>query len=506
MLIFTAIAAIFLRIYLISRDSIPFAYDMGRDLLWTKDIAFYHTPTLIGPAASIWGVYFGPFWYYFLSIPLLLANGNPVFPVLVSGSTIVLTGIFAFVLFRKYLGKTSAFVLMALILFSAKLINISTFAFHANLLPLLTLLTIYFCYLSVIKNKYYIAASLLSTSLMFSADPAPAIVFLAIPLFVYFKFKLFKKGNILKTIILSAASFILPLLPQMLFELRNNFIETKALLAYFSGTNHSLSGSLPLLERIPNRLEIYFDLFRSSFIPTSNFFAACVLIVLVIGLVKFYVSKKNIYLEYLFKLILYSFVLTFLIFTFVTNLEIKDWYLHGVIILMSFLVVFALYPLKSNKNVLIPLITLFTFVNILPAFSSKKIQQARSDPATLRNQLQAVDIVYGDNASTYSVYVFSPPIYDLNYQYIFWWQGVRKNRGLPSDFAYLPNAPDYVRNKKIYTQGTREENTIYLIIENAPANQFYSKSDWLANFRQYRVVWQKNINDAIIVEKRIRII
>ncbi|MEK9147136.1 MAG: hypothetical protein AAB639_02980, partial [Patescibacteria group bacterium] len=63
-LVTTLLAAAVLRIYLIARDSVPFAYDMGRDLLWTKDIVFYQTPTLIGPAASIWGVYFGPLWFY----------------------------------------------------------------------------------------------------------------------------------------------------------------------------------------------------------------------------------------------------------------------------------------------------------------------------------------------------------------------------------------------------------------------------------------------------------
>ena len=100
-LVIIVLAATLLRIYLITRDSVPFAYDMGRDLLWAKDISFYHIPTLIGPAASIWGVYFGPLWYYFLSIPLLISGGNPLSAVFVTASTIILTGALAYFLFFK---------------------------------------------------------------------------------------------------------------------------------------------------------------------------------------------------------------------------------------------------------------------------------------------------------------------------------------------------------------------------------------------------------------------
>src|SRR3989344_2754944 len=186
--------AILLRIYLIIRDSVPFAYDMGRDLLWAKDISFYHIPTLIGPAGSIWGVYFGPLWFYFLSIPLLISGGHPISAVYFTASTIILTGALAYFLFFKYIGKRLAFILAIIILFSAALINISTFAFHANLLPLLTFLTIYFCFLAIVKNPIYISLSFLFVSLMFHADPAPAVVFTSIPMFVFWFFKLYKKN------------------------------------------------------------------------------------------------------------------------------------------------------------------------------------------------------------------------------------------------------------------------------------------------------------------------
>src|SRR3989304_9281168 len=94
------LAAAVLRVFIIVRDSVPFAYDMGRDLLWAKDIAFYHIPTLIGPAASIWGVYFGPLWFYFLSFPLWISGGNPLSAVYSTAAVSIFTGGLAYLLFQ----------------------------------------------------------------------------------------------------------------------------------------------------------------------------------------------------------------------------------------------------------------------------------------------------------------------------------------------------------------------------------------------------------------------
>src|SRR3989338_3617529 len=495
-------AAIIFRVYLILRDSVPFAYDMGRDLLWAKDISYYHIPTLIGPAASIWGIYFGPFWYYFLSIPLFLSGGNPLSAVYATFATIVSTGLLAYFLFKKYLTKQYALIFLTIILFSAALINISTFAFHANVLPLLTLVTVYLSFLSVVKNPLFLAAGFLSVSLMFHDDPAPAVVFTSVPVFIFLYFKLYKTKELLKLITLSVFGYIAPFAPQIFFEIRHNFLETKSLVAYFQGKNPSLSGQLPLVPRIVSRLDLYFEFFKSGF-AQNNFFACLFLIIIIIGTFLFLKTNKDKKLSVLFKINLYSFILTFLIFTIFVTVEIKNWYLYGVTVLFAFLIVFALYGVRSYKFVLPLFLTTYVFLNILPFFKKERIVISRSDPAQLTNQLSALNLIYSDSANLpFSVYTFTPSIYDYNYQYLFWWQGIKLGRGQPEDFAYLPNVPDYVRNKGIYAKNTKPTDTIYLIIEKGKENEFYTKENWLKNFDRYRLIWEKNIGNAVIVQKR----
>lgn len=500
--------ATFVRIYLIFRHSVPFAYDMGRDLLWAKDIVFYQTPTLIGPAASIWGVYFGPLWFYFLSVPLVVSNGHPLSAVLATCATTIATGVLAFFLFKKYLGALYALVLSTLILFNGILVNISTFAFHANVLPFLTLLMIYFCFLAVIKNPIFLSLAFLSVSLMFHADPAPAVVNTIVPIAVLMVFKIYKSKIFKKTLLYSLVGYLAPFIPQIIFEARNNFIQTKSLIAYFKGENPSLSGQLPFFERLVNRVDVFSEFFRSSIAGGNTLVAIAFGAFLVFGLYQFLKNNRQKHLSILLAINITSLLAAIFILTFLVTIEIKNWYLYGLPVVLAFLLAFAAIGLSRIRFVLPLFLTVFLIVNILPFLKDERTAAARADPANLANQLEAITTIYNDTAQNpgeaFSIYIFTPAIYDHHYQYLLWWQGIREKRGLPADFAYLPKQPDYVRNKNFYAPNAETSDNIYLIIENASENEFYTRKNWLKNFKDYQVVWQKDINNALILEKRTR--
>ncbi len=505
MFILAVLAAAILRFYLILRDSVPFVYDMGRDLLWAKDIVFYQTPTLIGPAASIWGVYFGPLWFYFLGIPLFLTGGHPLSAVYATATVVVATGALAFFLFKKYLGSINALVLSVLILFNSTLVNISTFAFHANVLPLLTLLMIHFCFLAVVKNPIYLSSAFLSVSLMFHADPAPAVVNTFVPVSIALIFKLHKSKNFKNVIFYSLVAYFVPFTPQILFEIRNNFIQTKSLMAYFLGQNPSLSGQLPFLDRIASRTDVFFDFFKESFTPQSNLLASLILLLATIGIYYFFKKIKNKNLRILAQINLYTITITFLVFTMVITVEVKNWYLYGTTVIFALLIIFALYAFRKFRLILMVFLLVFTALNVYPFLKKERAVQSSLDPAQLANQLTAIDIIYQDaQGQPFSVYTFTPSIYDYNYQYLFWWQGQKVGRGLPAEFSYLPNQPDYVRNKNFYAKPTEQSKLIYLIIENASENEFYTVSSWLKNFENFKLSWEKDINQAITLQKRTR--
>ena len=68
--------ALFLRIYKLN-DYLIFVYDQGRDAQAVAKI-LKGKLTLIGPTTGIPGLFYGPFYYYFIAFPYWLSQGNPL--------------------------------------------------------------------------------------------------------------------------------------------------------------------------------------------------------------------------------------------------------------------------------------------------------------------------------------------------------------------------------------------------------------------------------------------
>ena len=151
-------------------------------------------------------------------------------------------------------------------------------------------------------------------------------------------------------------------------------------------------------------------------------------------------------------------------------------------------------------------IIVFLLVNLKPLLF-RNSEALKSDPALLSNQIEAIKFIESDSEGIdYTVYVYTPTIYDYSYQYLFWWQGKVKKIRFPQEFAYLPGQPSYVRNKNFYTVDPEETDIVYLIIEENQENEFYTKENWLKNFESYQLAWENNINGAIKIQKREKLL
>src|SRR3989344_6506868 len=300
-----------LRLPQIWRDEFPFVFDFGRDLIWVRNMVELKRPTLIGPWGSLAGVYFGPLWYYLLAIPYIIFSGDPRGPVyltLTANLTVLLLGWLWLKRFNPKLGLIFAL----LVAISPHSINLSTFAFHANMLPLTQLLFLYGLYRRDSRGLYLAA---LMTSLNFHFEPATGI-FTTLTLFAFLCFKRFP----LKSLLIAALIFVLPFLPNVIFDLRHDFLQTRAVMAYFQGENRSLEGVLPFPERIFERLRKFTELFSSSVLP--DIYLPLTGIILVIILI---ILRKTS----LFSVLLLSLVLPLLGFMWLFPPELKGWYLYG---------------------------------------------------------------------------------------------------------------------------------------------------------------------------------
>lgn len=117
-----------------------FVFDMGRDQLWTRNMVELRRPTLIGPWGSIAGVFFGPLWFYLLSVPYFVFSGDPRAAVLLPLAANLAALIIGWKILQKHGHPQAADFFAVLFGVSPAIAGLSSFAFHANLLPLATLL------------------------------------------------------------------------------------------------------------------------------------------------------------------------------------------------------------------------------------------------------------------------------------------------------------------------------------------------------------------------------
>ncbi|MBI4215552.1 MAG: hypothetical protein HY602_02410, partial [Parcubacteria group bacterium] len=452
-----------------------FAFDMGRDLLWVRNMVELKKPTLIGPWGSIGGVYFGPLWYYLLSVPYIIFNGDPRAAVAVPLAANLLTIIIGWSFLRRRKHPVAANVFALLYSVSPLVVSLSSFAFHANLLPLAALLFVIGLSNSQRQNQpitnnlfnYFskLPLSFLSASLAYHLEPAAGVMLTGFLIIwtigivlkssrgrrhvgrgdpdeiaaspAVSKKQLGPRNDVQKRIFFySFILFILPFIPQIIFELRHNFIQTNSLISYFQGENTSLGGVLPLSQRLTERIfkisdTVSYTLLSNEvnlakLIFTAIFLTAC----LTMGFFRRQGQPQNDASVHYSRFTIYFLLFHYLAYTFLFPAELKSWYLSGfssLFILSISLIIEKIFTFR--KLIAISIIAIFMLWNteIFTKLIPKNISPAA--PETLTAQLEVVDWIYQDalkSAEPFSIYTYTPPIYDYTYQYLIWWRGAKR--------------------------------------------------------------------------------
>ena len=509
LLLLIVIFALFLRLPQIISDQIPFAFDMGRDMIWAQNLILFKDFFLIGPWTALSGIFFGPFWWYLLSIGYIFTGGNPQTGALIDCSLNIIALILAYYIGAKLKSKRLGLIIAFLIAISPLIVNISTAAFNPYPLALTTLLLIWSLYQFSLKKYNYLILSSLLIGISFHWEPATAI-FLIPVLFVYVLLNL-KVLQKIKICLFSIFAFILPFIPQIIFELRHNFSQTRAFIGFVDGSNESLKGQMPLMPRLSDRLAKYFDLYKSSVLSSnSNLLPATLLVISAIILYYIYIKSKNSFKKFILVNILIIFI-PLLAYIFLFKPELKTWYLCGFsipIIILSAIVINWLW--EKSRAIGIGLIIFFVLINVnFVSLKEGLLNNAKpfTGPEILSVQKEVIDYIYNDaQGKSFSVYVYTPPIYDYHYQYLFWWYGKKQHNYWPEQYSYLPGKTDYLPSKEKYLeiqhqkQPQKEPEFIYLIIE--PDKMQDRIDGWKGHFASQKFIKSYNLNE-IIIEKRV---
>ncbi len=241
----TLIVFIFLRFTNI-HQRISFGWDQERDAVAATEILRGNF-TLIGPQAlGPEGFFLPPYFYYFLSPFYFITSGNPLAMILFLAAYNLTFFSLSFIVIKRLFGLYPALFLLAFWAVNPRIVQMDTTSWNPLLIPLFVILLFYLYYSYYIKNKLQ---TLLLIGIMYGIGLGMHIQFLLLFPFVIPLVQAILKTS-LKPRLKRAASllfgFMLTLLPLVIFDIRNNFLNLNLMLGFLS--KNSQSSGYPFLQ------------------------------------------------------------------------------------------------------------------------------------------------------------------------------------------------------------------------------------------------------------------
>lgn len=450
MLAFIVLVGAWIRLSGIYTNSFAFTYDVGRDMLTLRQIVLDHNIPLIGPTTGLAGLFYGPWWYYILTVPFFLAHGNPQGVALFMALAGVVSIILAYYFGRKLEGELLGLILAGLVSFSQYFIGLSVQIWNPNIAPILLLFLLISLYrlFTQQKSSFFL---LLFMGIILGLMLDVEIVFgmlLLLSLFVFFI--VFRRDRLfLRQMLLVPLGIFVMVSPRVLFEFRHQFIMTSTLIRSFSESREP--AVYDFLGTFVTKLLTYFNLFSETVSAGNGYIALFVLIFVFVTLLNYY--RNASFLQKTF--IKLSVTVIFVFFVAINFFPHAIWghYLVGVPIFYVLLVgiCFFLFARNSKFGLLALLFVIILFwVNLKPVEVVSNLTKPiwEGDAAVYRNQLSAIDYVYNDaNGKQFNYTAYSPAVYGYNYDYLFLWYGKQKYGYSPmkdsSDLFYVVLEPDY---------------------------------------------------------------
>lgn len=436
------------RVYLAIEGFFPFSWDFGRDMLWVRQISELYRPMLVGAWGSLEGTFFGPGYFYLLAIPYWLSEGDPRASVIMVSLLLTIMIPLGFYFGKRWFGVRVGWwwaILFALMPIYTKL---ALYSFPQQLIPLVFFLFIASLWELGRKPKFWLffAAGFLAST-VFHLEPIDTPI-AYITLFLWLVY-LGRNGRIKiggLTLAVLAAGLVIPLVPNVIYDLRHNFGQLIALGKLISGQDISLLGGMPWYARLIDRPLVIGSMVSRSLTQWNNSWVG----LLILGGFVFISWKRVRQKDGQFIGLLALTALVTLGYFLIFPRLLKDYYLYFGPVIITLFLGLVMEQLKTHRlGYRLAAGGLIVWLVIGQIVTVKGL--VTSGEQSYRSQLMAVRWVLEQNkGEPFSVYTYTPLIYDYPYQYLFWHLARTQSLRLPTEYAYKPDQPEYVANKAQY--------------------------------------------------------
>lgn len=376
-----------------------FLQDSARDILIAENhLANQELIVNYGPKASVGNFYLPPFYY---QLHLIVTGLVPFFPLAMRWVILFVesfTPVMIFLLLTLFIPKRSAFFISLLYVLFHQVLIYSTQSWNPNMIPFFTT-SFLVCWLYYIKNHdyglIYLALFALAISLHLHYQTFILLPFaLIVWTFSFIKFKTARKH-----LLLSPWVAAIPFLPYLWAEITNSFINTQAIITFFSQEHvlyyDRVSKPAYVLTYFPSFMErlIFSKEMPLHFIGSLLFFGG-----FSIALIK---SKNNIILRWL----LFYFGMAFVMLR-VFKGDKLDYYLMTLFILPTFLL--ACYRLISTRlTVILGSIMLILILWYLPTLKTHNFYRDLKQIVSfieIKSPTQDIQVVFHDLSNANYLY------------------------------------------------------------------------------------------------------
>ena len=447
-LIFLIIYAICLRAPYPLTGRFAFSFDQGKDLLNTLEMIVTRSPKLVGPWTSISGFYFGPAWYYFLAGCLLIGQLSPAAPVW----GMIALSVVQIILVYKYFGRLAATTVAA----ATQWLTISASAWNPFPLTLVSWLILIILRQSG-RDRQLTSARALSLGLLaawgWHFSSAYALFYPIIILLCWLKQRLIINKNVILWVFIG---WVIPFLPQAVFELRHDFPELKALVAYARGEDPQPADKTGW-DKIDNLLKVTWGEWEVTAFPNI-------------------VSPRDLEAKWLARIFVFSWLIAVFYLAYCLGRRQKSWpeflvepLIFVLIPLMGFVFLhFNVWYLLGMSPAMVLVVTsvwqkyhrcfrIFWAIALLLGgltITAREFcwSEGRNDDThyvTWQRVWQQLQTHVANRP--YRLYTYRSDIYDYNIQYLAIREAMITGRPLPTDFAYKPGETAYLPFKPALT-------------------------------------------------------
>lgn len=403
-----------------SFDLLRFYYDQGRDALEVQKIIAGNL-TLIGPTTGYFGIFRGPFWYYWLTPSYLFGGGNPGTAALFNAAYNALGIVVVYSIGARYFHRIAGLIAAWLMAVSYYAMLDARWLSNPSPLWLFAPLTFLFTVLGVTSRWWYMPLGMFFLGITLQLEEAGmGFVLLGLGIFAL----LYRKRLLFLQWLISGAAFASTFLPLIVFDLRNNWLISSNVLKLLFGPSDEKSFGVTL---VFGRFEQYLGLFSKELFINGNpatFIGVNGLIIalLVFGIV--YAVRR--YSRNPAWQLLWLWLLLPLVLLLFYQKPLFEYYLMGLYPIFFLLVGIALYQLVRSplgRVAVVGIVVYLSFINldISRRYLSSRVEK-QSETVHLENQMQAVAYVVGNPVcNQYALNIYVPPMTPYAYDYLVGW-------------------------------------------------------------------------------------